>query len=486
VPELPQKPSLEYLRKQAKKRKRERAISLSEAQHQLAREYGFASWPKLVHHVQALELEGIERALVLADPLALSRLLRTEPEAATAEIDGLPPLLVLLRRSDGAPTDLRSCARLLLDAGADPNSHTVEWGGQGRMSALFGAVEHSDLELVRMLLEHGATRDEDAFYHACEQSNTAFLDALYEAGFENLVNHKLDFEDAAGLQWFLDHGVDVNANGCLHHAISRGRGLTILTMLLDAGADPNLPWDRWDTGRRDSHPSSRVLDGGERTLGILAEQQAGKAAVGGRDGDIRQLLPLHPLDDVAEAGARADRARTERHRPLGRDVLAAADRPPPEPAKDDTPLVDDEAGVPAALVQTSAHFAKRVVQAAGRNVGADVRACTCIASLRAFERQPGACPVGLSRDVVVDPLEAGALEPRRGPRAQVSLVVVAVGDHRPGAVERSRRLAVELLERDVERARQVLVLVLGDRQHLDQLRPLLGDQPLQLVPVDRG
>jgi hypothetical protein len=68
VPELPQKPSLEYLRKQAKKRKRERAISLSEAQHQLAREDGFASWPKFVHHVQALELEGIVRALVLADP----------------------------------------------------------------------------------------------------------------------------------------------------------------------------------------------------------------------------------------------------------------------------------------------------------------------------------------------------------------------------------------------------------------------------------
>jgi ankyrin repeat protein len=65
-----------------------------------------------------------------------------------------------------------------------------------------------------------------------------------------MVNHKLDFEDAAGLQWFLDRGVDVDAQHCLHHAIARGRGLTILRMLLDAGADPNLPWDRWDRGRR--------------------------------------------------------------------------------------------------------------------------------------------------------------------------------------------------------------------------------------------
>jgi ankyrin repeat protein len=42
----------------------------------------------------------------------------------------------------------------------------------------------------------------------------------------------------------------LNAHRCLHHAIARGRGVTILTMLLDAGADPNLPWDRWDIGRR--------------------------------------------------------------------------------------------------------------------------------------------------------------------------------------------------------------------------------------------
>jgi hypothetical protein len=92
----------------------------------------------------------------------------------------------------------------------------MEWGGEGRQTALFDAVERSDLELVRLLLDRRAERDEDAFYHACEQSNTAFLDVLYVPGFENLVNHKLDFEDVAGLQWFLDHGVDADANCCLH------------------------------------------------------------------------------------------------------------------------------------------------------------------------------------------------------------------------------------------------------------------------------
>ncbi len=247
---LPERPSLEHLRKQAKVRKRERGIALSQAQHELAREHGFASWPKLVHAIQAGQLHGIERALVLADPPALAAVLEADPAGATTRITSLPPLLVLLRRSIGSPADVRHCTRLLLDAGADPDSHTVEWGGEGRMSALFAAVERRDLALVRLLLDAGATNDEDAFYHACEQSDTALLDALHRPGFENLVNHKLDFEDLVGLRWFLDHGVDVNAHRCLHHAISRGRGVSILTALIEAGADVNLPWDRWDVGRR--------------------------------------------------------------------------------------------------------------------------------------------------------------------------------------------------------------------------------------------
>lgn len=250
MPDLPQRPSLEHLHKQAKKRKRERGIGLSRAQYELAREYGFESWPKLVHHVQASALRDIERALVLADTSALAGFLDADRAEATAAVDGLAPLLLLLRRSVGVPDQLRACARMLLDAGADPDSHTIEWGGEGRRSALFDAVERGDVQLVRLLVEAGATRDEDAFYHACERSGTAMLDLLYRPGFDRMVLHKLDFEDAAGLRWFLDRGVDVDAHCCLHHAIARGRGPGIITMLLDAGADVDLPWSRWDVGRR--------------------------------------------------------------------------------------------------------------------------------------------------------------------------------------------------------------------------------------------
>ena len=56
---LPPHPNLEHLRKQAKDllhdlKQRSPASKLADAQHALAREYGFASWPKLKAYVESL------------------------------------------------------------------------------------------------------------------------------------------------------------------------------------------------------------------------------------------------------------------------------------------------------------------------------------------------------------------------------------------------------------------------------------------------
>jgi hypothetical protein len=56
---LPAQPNLEYLKKEAKalldlQRSRHPDWKLADAQHALAREYGFDSWPKLRAHVDAL------------------------------------------------------------------------------------------------------------------------------------------------------------------------------------------------------------------------------------------------------------------------------------------------------------------------------------------------------------------------------------------------------------------------------------------------
>jgi len=57
---LPARPSLEQLRKQAKERldamrAGDSGATLADAQHALAREHGFDSWPKLVHHIESLQ-----------------------------------------------------------------------------------------------------------------------------------------------------------------------------------------------------------------------------------------------------------------------------------------------------------------------------------------------------------------------------------------------------------------------------------------------
>ncbi len=55
--------------------------------------------------------------------------------------------------------------------------------------------------------------------------------------------HKLDYDDEAGVRWFLEHGADPNLvlgeqrNTPLHWAICRGRSPVVVKLLLEHGAD---------------------------------------------------------------------------------------------------------------------------------------------------------------------------------------------------------------------------------------------------------
>src|SRR5260370_2097540 len=56
---LPDRPTLRHLKDQAKDLlKTGAAASLADAQFQIARLYGFASWPKLKAHVESFEVVG--------------------------------------------------------------------------------------------------------------------------------------------------------------------------------------------------------------------------------------------------------------------------------------------------------------------------------------------------------------------------------------------------------------------------------------------
>src|SRR5262249_62266806 len=61
-------------------------------------------------------------------------------------------------------------------------------------------------------------------------------------------------------------------------------------------------------------------------------------------------------------------------------------------------------------------------------------------------------------------------EPPCCARAQVALIIVAIDDHRLVAIKRSRRPAVQVSQRDADRAWQPLLLVLNGGQRFDELR----------------
>ena len=138
---LPDRPSLEQLRKQAREhletlRAADPSVRLATAQHALAQEYGFDSWPKLVHHVESIRPE--QR---LVQPAAL----KSDQK---------------LLWSPGRGTDLwalfQACMTGDLDAvralvAKDPSLVRAHYHYR---KPLYFAIRENRVEVARFLLEH--------------------------------------------------------------------------------------------------------------------------------------------------------------------------------------------------------------------------------------------------------------------------------------------------------------------------------------------
>ncbi len=90
---LPSRPDLRWLRDQAKARRRDGEFSsLALAHLAIAREYGFASWPRLKAHIDALTLGAAERAAILIasacsdNPRRAATILELEPAIARHDL----------------------------------------------------------------------------------------------------------------------------------------------------------------------------------------------------------------------------------------------------------------------------------------------------------------------------------------------------------------------------------------------------------------
>jgi ankyrin repeat protein len=232
--QLPERPDLEQLKKQAKDlleavhagmpealvrigREERETFALNDAQRILAREYGFESWPKLKLHVETRTEEAAEARLIEAalnnDGETIRAILAERPglrkrsiyvaaalgdavnvkswlarEAALVTAKGGPrgwtPLLyVCFGQCEGGDTGRTGIVRELLERGADANDHwTNQFWPEAKLPALYGASGVNNYpQVVRTLLRAGANpNDGESLFHAAELNHRASLDVLAE------------------------------------------------------------------------------------------------------------------------------------------------------------------------------------------------------------------------------------------------------------------------------------------------------------------
>lgn len=215
---------------------------------------------------------------------------------------GMPPLVAVTFSSLFAlpahAERLRTSARALLDAGGDPNVSWVDSAfPDAPLRPLYGAAgRHHDLALTRLLLDRGADpNDGESVYHATESHSLDCLRAVLDAGARvtgtNALFHMLDREHAEGVRLLLAHGGDPNEMmrefTPLAWAIRRRRSVTIIDLLLAAGADP------------------KARDGAGRSALQLA-RRAGLDRVAARLAEVAGDEPPDAREAFVTACARAD------------------------------------------------------------------------------------------------------------------------------------------------------------------------------------
>jgi ankyrin repeat protein len=150
---LPDDPSLEWLRKQAKRRleelrRTEPAARLADAQLALAREHGFSSWRALKAHVDAQSVDGrLVAAARNGDLPGLEELLAQHPDRLALRTKPYGWTLLHVAGNAGHAEVVDA----LLRGGLDPN--TREEGDN--TTAMHWAAAGGHLEVVRVLADAG-------------------------------------------------------------------------------------------------------------------------------------------------------------------------------------------------------------------------------------------------------------------------------------------------------------------------------------------
>jgi ankyrin repeat protein len=198
---LPDRPNLRHLRDQAKDLLRAgRAASLADAQLQIARLYGFASWPKVKAHVESLEEVGQLKLAIDANDIArVQTMVTRNPALHRAPIgygeDGPLTWVAECRVPWEPPGPVRlAMAEWMIAHGSD-----VHQGGDGPL--MRAALNAYRIPMMELLLSHGAN-----------------VNARWHGHFP-IIFAPCESLDPAALEWLLDHGANAN---CRDHGYEMG------------------------------------------------------------------------------------------------------------------------------------------------------------------------------------------------------------------------------------------------------------------------
>ncbi len=160
---LPDRPNLRHLRDQAKDLLRAgRTASLADAQFQIARLYGFASWPKLKAHVESFEEVGqLKQAIDTNDIARVQTMMTRNPALHRAPIgygkDG--PLTWVAECC--VPWESPGCVRLAMAEWMIAHGSDVHQGGDGPL--MRAALNAYRIPMMELLVSHGA--NVNAWWH---------------------------------------------------------------------------------------------------------------------------------------------------------------------------------------------------------------------------------------------------------------------------------------------------------------------------------
>lgn len=189
---LPDRPNLRHLRDQAKDLlKAGAAESLTDAQLQIARLYGFASWPKLKAHVESFEEVGqLKQAIDTNDIARVQAMMTRNPALHRALLgygeDGPLTWVAECRVPWEPPTPARlAMAQWMITHGSD-----VHQGGDGPL--MRAALNAYRIPMMELLVSHGA--DVNALWH----------------GHFPIIFAPCESMDPTALKWLLDHGANPN------------------------------------------------------------------------------------------------------------------------------------------------------------------------------------------------------------------------------------------------------------------------------------